>query len=95
MTTSFSGSPERVGTTCKTRAKIKWLAQIFDFLTSMTIGFSGSPEQMGATCKTRAKIKGLEQIFGLVDLNDDRLQLLFNHIFNFDIYTLFIFILGV
>ena len=57
--------------------------------------FSGSPEQMGTTCRIRAKIKRLAQNFGLVDLNDDRLQLLFNHIFNFDIYTLFILILGV
>ena len=57
--------------------------------------FFGFPEQMGMTCKTRAKIKGLAQNFGLIYLNDDRLQLLFNHIFNFDIYTLFILILGV
>ena len=46
-----------LGTTCKTRAKIKGLAQIFDFLTSMAIGFSGSPERVGTTCKTRAKTK--------------------------------------
>ena len=56
--------------------------------------FFGIPGKGGTTYETRAKIKGLAQIFGLFDLNDNRLQLLFNHIFNFDIYTLFILILG-